>query len=101
MSDRVPDGGQMVRDLQSCNRMVDGILKELDRAREPLVLWKVQDVDDGEATNWFIAPKGWSPAGGGVLERFQYAHDVRIVPVGEIPRLGTDDEVLKHLKRGK
>lgn len=100
----LPNGDQMVRDLQTCNRLVDGILAERDRLQADVtslkaahVLWEIHSVDDGEVMDRFFAPVGWAP--GEMIQRFELAYDVRFIPAGEIPRLATEEAVLAYIKR--
>lgn len=103
MSER-PNGDQMVRDLQTCNQLVAGIIGERDALkvevaalRSAQVLWEIHSVDDGEVTDQFVVPVGWAP--GEAVQRFELAYDVRFHRVGEIPRLATDEAVLAYIKR--
>lgn len=99
-----PSADPMVRDLQTCNRLVAGILTERDRLQEEViglraaqVLWEIHSVDDGDVIDRFVAPVGWKP--GESVQRFELAYDVRFHRVGEIPRLTTDEAVLTYIKR--
>lgn len=100
----LPNGDQMVRDLQMCNRMAEAIITERDRLQAEItslkaaqVLWEIHSVDDGEVMDRFVAPVGWAP--GETIQRFELAYDVRFIPVGEVPRLTSDEAVRAYIKR--
>lgn len=99
-----PSADPMVRDLQTCNRLVAGILTERDRLQEEViglraaqVLWEIHSVDDGDVIDRFVAPVGWEP--GESVRAYELANDVRFVRVEGVQRLSTDAEVLAYCKR--
>lgn len=72
----LPKEDLMVRDLQTCNRLVAGILTERDRLQEDVaglraaqVLWEIHSVDDGDVIDrfgsgrlgaWGVRPGVWA-----------------------------------------
>lgn len=100
----LPKEDLMVRDLQTCNRLVAGILTERDRLQEEViglraaqVLWEIHSVDDGDVIDRFVAPVGWEP--GESVRAYGLANDARFVRVEGVQRLSTDAEVLAYCKR--